>query len=33
MPWGEWVAPTAFRREVQGVLKFDAPLFWNVEIG
>jgi len=31
-PWGEWFQPTAFRRELQGVLKFTAPVFWNVKI-
>jgi peptide/nickel transport system substrate-binding protein len=30
VPWGEWVQPTAFRKNVQGVLKFGAPIFWNV---
>jgi peptide/nickel transport system substrate-binding protein len=32
VPWGEYVQPTAFRKNVQGVLKFIAPLFWNVRI-
>ena len=32
VPWGEWVQPTAFRKNVQGVLKFGAPIFWNVRI-
>jgi peptide/nickel transport system substrate-binding protein len=32
VPWGEWFLPTAFRRNVQGILKFIAPLFWNVQI-
>jgi len=32
VPWGEWVQPTAFRKSVQGVLKFAAPVFWNVRI-
>ena len=32
VPWGEWDMPTAFRRNVQGILKFTAPLFWNVTI-
>jgi peptide/nickel transport system substrate-binding protein len=32
VPWGEWFLPTAFRRNVQGILKFTAPLFWNVRI-
>jgi peptide/nickel transport system substrate-binding protein len=32
VPWGEWFQPTAFRKNVQGVLKFAAPIFWNVRI-
>jgi peptide/nickel transport system substrate-binding protein len=32
VPWGEWFLPTAFRKNVQGILRFVAPLFWNVSI-
>jgi peptide/nickel transport system substrate-binding protein len=32
VPWGEWFQPTAYRKNVQGVLKFGAPIFWNVRI-
>ena len=32
VPWGEWVQPTAYRKSVQGVLRFHAPLFWNVRL-
>jgi len=32
VPWGEWVQPTAFRKSVQGVLKFGAPIFWHAKI-
>jgi peptide/nickel transport system substrate-binding protein len=32
VPWGEWSQPTAFRRNVHGILKFTAPIFWNVKI-
>jgi peptide/nickel transport system substrate-binding protein len=32
VPWGEWVWPTAFRSNVQGVLKFRVPVFWNVVV-
>jgi peptide/nickel transport system substrate-binding protein len=32
VPWGEWSQPTAFRRNVNGILKFAAPVFWNVKI-
>jgi peptide/nickel transport system substrate-binding protein len=32
VPWGEWFQPTAFRKEVQGLLRFTAPVFWNVKI-
>jgi len=32
VPWGEWFWSTALRKEVQGLLKFTAPLFWNVKL-
>src|SRR5215471_8236613 len=32
VPWGEWSQPTAFRRSVRDVLKFAAPIFWNVKL-
>ena len=32
VPWGEWFQPTAFRKNVQSVLKFGAPVFWNVRV-
>ena len=32
VPWGEWVQPTAFRKNIRDVLAFAAPLFWNVKI-
>jgi peptide/nickel transport system substrate-binding protein len=32
VPWGEWVQPTAFRKNVRDVLKFGAPIFWNVRV-
>jgi peptide/nickel transport system substrate-binding protein len=32
VPWGEWVQPTAFRKNVRYVLKFEAPIFWNVRL-
>jgi peptide/nickel transport system substrate-binding protein len=32
VPWGEWVQPMALRRNVQDVLKFAAPIFWNLRI-
>jgi len=32
VPWGEWVQPTAFRKNVRGVLQFVAPIFWNVRV-
>jgi len=32
VPWGEYMQPTAFRKNVQGIQKFIAPLFWNVQI-
>src|SRR5271166_6515383 len=32
VPWGEWMQPTAFRKNVREVLKFAAPIFWNVRV-
>ena len=32
VPWGEWFQPTAFRKNVRDVLKFGAPIFWNVRV-
>jgi peptide/nickel transport system substrate-binding protein len=33
VPWGQWSQPTAFRKSVRDVLKFAAPIFWNVKLG
>jgi peptide/nickel transport system substrate-binding protein len=32
VPWGQWVQPTACRKNVRDVLKFGAPIFWNVKL-
>jgi peptide/nickel transport system substrate-binding protein len=32
VPWGEWMQPTALRKNVRDVLKFGAPIFWNVRV-
>ena len=32
VPWGQFVVPSAFRRNVQGVLQFGATLLWNVTV-
>jgi peptide/nickel transport system substrate-binding protein len=32
VPCGEWFQPTAFRKNVRDVLKFAAPIFWNVKV-
>jgi peptide/nickel transport system substrate-binding protein len=32
VPWGQWVQPTAYRKTVRDVLKFGAPIFWNVRV-
>jgi peptide/nickel transport system substrate-binding protein len=32
VPWGEWVQPTAFRKNVRDILKFGAPVFWNAKV-
>jgi len=32
VPWGQWSQPTALRKSVRDVLKFAAPIFWNVKL-
>jgi peptide/nickel transport system substrate-binding protein len=32
VPWGQWSQPTVFRKNVRDVLKFGAPIFWNVRV-
>jgi hypothetical protein len=28
----EWFQPTAFRKNVRDIVKFGAPVFWNVKL-
>jgi len=32
VPWGQFVVPGAFRKNVQGVLEFGATLLWNIRV-
>jgi peptide/nickel transport system substrate-binding protein len=32
VPWGQFVIPGAFRKNVQGVLEFGATLLWNIQV-
>jgi len=32
VPWGEWVQPTACRKNIRDILRFGAPIFWNVKV-
>lgn len=32
VPWGQFVVPGAFRKNVQGVLQFGATLLWNIAV-
>jgi len=32
VPWGQFVVPGAFRKNVQGVLQFGATLLWNIKV-
>ncbi len=32
VPWGQWLQPSAARRNVRDVPKFLAPSFWNVKL-
>ncbi|HWP46979.1 MAG TPA: ABC transporter substrate-binding protein [Candidatus Limnocylindrales bacterium] len=30
VPFGQWFLPTAYRKDVKGVLQFPAPILWNI---
>ena len=32
VPWGQFVVPNAFRKNVHGVLPFGATLLWNISV-
>ena len=32
VPWGQWVLPSAHRKNVRGVLQFGAQLLWNIQV-
>ncbi len=32
VPWGQWLLPSAYRKNVRGVLQFGAQLLWNVSM-
>jgi peptide/nickel transport system substrate-binding protein len=32
VPWGQWVLPSAHRKNVQGVLQFGATILWNIQV-
>ncbi len=32
VPWGQFVIPGAFRKNVHGVLQFGATLLWNIQV-
>jgi peptide/nickel transport system substrate-binding protein len=32
VPWGQFVVPGAYRKNVQGVLQFGATLLWNISV-
>jgi peptide/nickel transport system substrate-binding protein len=32
VPWGQFVVPNAFRKNVQGALQFGATLLWNISV-
>jgi peptide/nickel transport system substrate-binding protein len=32
VPWGQFVVPNAFRKNVHGVLQFGATLLWNISV-
>ncbi len=30
--WGQFIAPSAFRKNVKGVLEFGATILWNIQV-
>jgi hypothetical protein len=32
IPWGQFVVPGAYRKNVNGVLQFGATLLWNISV-
>jgi peptide/nickel transport system substrate-binding protein len=32
VPWGQFVIPGAYRKNVHGVLQFGATLLWNISV-
>ena len=32
VPWGQFVVPGAYRKNVKGVLQFGATLLWNISV-
>jgi len=30
VPWGQYLAPSLYRKQVKGVLNFPAAVLWNV---
>jgi peptide/nickel transport system substrate-binding protein len=32
VPWGQYLAPSLYRKQVKGVLNFPAAVLWNVWI-
>jgi len=32
VPWGQFVVPGAFRKNVHGLLEFGATLLWNISV-
>jgi peptide/nickel transport system substrate-binding protein len=32
VPTGQWVQPTAFRKNVRDILNFGVPIFWNMRV-
>jgi peptide/nickel transport system substrate-binding protein len=32
VPWGQFVVPGAFRKNVRGLLEFGATLLWNIQV-
>lgn len=32
VPWGQWLQPDAYRRNVRGLIQFGIHVFWNISV-
>jgi len=32
VPWGQWLQPDAYRKNVRGLIQFGIHVFWNISV-